>query len=239
MITQNYLIGGRLGDFIHSLVIPKYLYEKHGFKANIYIAEIGDTFSNGLLNTFTELSPLINSQTYVNDFDLYDNQHIDMRLCDFRNSPYIYTTDWNNIFFKTFLNQDAPTNYSWLEPTQKLEEKDIIYVNRSPRRAMSYATSMQYEKIFDLSQLQYKFICSDISQYNKFEYKDFMDVEVCPTIEELVNTISSGAGFIGNQSTPFAIASALNISRSVELLNSIDNIHYKDNNKKVHYFQGD
>lgn len=239
MITQNYLIGGRLGDFIHSLVIPKYLYENHGFKANIYMAEIGDTFSNGLLNTFTELSPLMNAQSYVNDFDLYDNQHIDMRLCDFRNSPHIYTTDWNNIFFKTFLNQDAPHDYRWLEPSKHLEEKDIIYVNRSNRRPMSYATSLQYEKIFDLSQLQYKFICSDISQYNKFEYKDFMGIELCSTIEELVNTIASGAGFIGNQSTPFAIASALNISRSVELLNSIDNIHYKDNNKKVHYFQGD
>lgn len=239
MIIQNYLIGGRLGDFIHSLIIPKYLHENQGIKANIYIAEIGDTFSNGLLNTFNELYPVVKSQSYVNNFDIYNNQHIDMRLCDFRNSPHIYTTDWNNIFFKTFLNHDAPSNYKWLEPTQKLEEKDIIYVNRSNRRPMSYATSLEYEKIFDLSQLPYKFICSDISQYNSFEYKNFMDVEVCPTIEKLVNTIASGVEFIGNQSTPFAIASSLNIPRSVELLNSIDNIHYKDNNKKLHYFQGD
>jgi len=54
----NVVVGPRLGDLLHSLVLPKYAYEKMNLISNIYIAEINDVFSTNLHQTFEELKPI-------------------------------------------------------------------------------------------------------------------------------------------------------------------------------------
>lgn len=242
----NYLIGGRLGDFIHSLSIPKFHYENSGIKSNILISNSGDIFSNGLENTYKELIPIMESQEYVDTFKLYNNQTIFLDLSNFRQSLHIYTTCWNEIFFKTYLplhNQEVPNEYTWLKATKIIPElKNTILVNRANRSPMNDSTKNKWNKIFEkYPDFIFQFICSNINQYNDFEFRNKMNILYCPTLEELVNCIASCPLFIGNQSTPYAIASALNKNRIVELMDTIDSIHYINDikyYKNMSYFYG-
>lgn len=241
--VNNYLIGGRLGDFIHSLVVPKFLYDQEGIKANIFITDIGDIFSNGLQNTYNELLPVMQSQRYVELFSIYNNEPIDYRLCDFRNSHYLYTTCWNEVFFKTFIPKyQVPSEFSWLDVTTKDYDNDTIVINRSTRRDMNNIILSEYNNIFEeYHGHKFIFICSDKSQYDSFPLKNKTELKICTTIEEIINAIYSAKIFVGNQSTPYAIASALNKPRILEALDSVDRNHYITDSKyykNTQWFQG-
>jgi len=242
------LIGGRLGDFIHSLVIPKQIYEYSGIKSKILIADKGDVFSNGLLNTYKELIPIMENQEYIGGFELYDSEihkNIQKDLSTIRESPHLYTTCWNEILFKTYLPEhrhEVPQELSWLNSTKNIPElNDVILVNRAPRSSMEDSTITRWEEIFkNYEEYKFLFVCSDKNQYIEFEFGN-IELLYCETLEEMVNSIGSCAMFVGNQSTPFAIASALNKPRVVELISKIDQIHYINDTKyykNMTYFYG-
>ena len=65
--TVNAITGGRTGDFFHQLYIPAILYEMHGIKTNLFIAEIGDTFHFGLESAFNELYDIVKNQKFFDN----------------------------------------------------------------------------------------------------------------------------------------------------------------------------
>ena len=60
------------------------------------------------------------------------------------------------------------------------------------------------------------------------------------TLYEFFTKINGSKLFIGNQSGPMAWATAMNVNREIELLATIDNIHYikdKDYYSQFNYFR--
>lgn len=228
--NKNFLIGGRLGDFIHSLAVPKYLYETYRIKARIFIAEKGDIFSNGLLNTFTELLPIISKQDYCESFTIYDKEDIDYDLTDFRHSTLLYNKTWLEIMFGKYLPDELniPFEFKWLKAPDKFESyNNIVYINRSLRSNMDLRILRSYIELIETYYgYDIRFLCSDKKQYDSFYFKDSIILDHCVDLLDMVNKIGNCKYFIGNQSTPFAIASALNVPRSLELMDGPDKNHY-------------
>jgi hypothetical protein len=53
------------------------------------------------------------------------------------------------------------------------------------------------------------FLTSEIKEYEKFEYKNLVNVHVATNLSEMSEIISGCKAFCGNQSSPLALASAL------------------------------
>ncbi len=53
---MNFISGGKLGDFLHSLFAVKNLCDQQKCKADVYMVDIGWDF--GIENTYRELQPI-------------------------------------------------------------------------------------------------------------------------------------------------------------------------------------
>lgn len=235
---MKFLLGAKLGDLIHSLVIPKYIYEKTGNKADLYISEQGDNFSTGLINTYKELIPVLKKQDYINSFEIYNNEKVDYNLVEMRNSPLLFKECWTDIYFSQFLpDEKRPDNYKWLSG---YEDDEFVVMNRSLRE-MSKKTYEKYNNLLSIYKDVY-FIYNDINQYNNFQLKEKVIPLYCNNLDKMVKLISESSLFIGNQSAPLAIASALNKNRIIELRNNPDAPHYEKETKysnNLTTFKGD
>ena len=108
-------------------------------------------------------------------------------------------------------------------------------------KSMSKQTTLVYQSILDKFPKK-AFICFDEVQYDNFTLKDQCELIKVNTLYEFFTKINGSKLFIGNQSGPMAWATAMNVNREIELLATIDNIHYikdKDYYSQFNYFQGD
>jgi hypothetical protein len=86
------------------------------------------------------------------------------------------------------------------------------------------------------------FICFDVEQYNQFPLKDQCEMIKVDSLYDFFKKINGSKLFIGNQSGPMAWATSMNASRGIELLATMDNVHYikdKEYYSQFDYFQGD
>jgi hypothetical protein len=229
MGSKSYLTGPKLGDCINSLMVCKRNYEIFGFKAKIFLSNIGCSFEKGLDFTYNELYPILEKQEWFDSFELYENQNIDINLLLFRNSNLLYRDNWLNIFLKTFLDEKKiPKDYKWIEISEKDDSlKDVLLINRSVRMLLSEKSSKKYEELIKNNE-NAKFICFDEEQYNNFKFKNKIKMLKVSSLYDFFIKINSCKLFLGNQSSPTTIASSLNIPRIVELCDEgFDSIHYR------------
>ena len=60
-----------MGDFIHSLILPKYVFDKTGEIFNVYICNHDEeVFASGIDNSYRDLLPLMENQPYINSFEI-------------------------------------------------------------------------------------------------------------------------------------------------------------------------
>lgn len=239
--TKSYLQGGKLGDFIHSLVVCKFNWDFFGYKADLYISNAGEQFEKGLEFTYNDLKPILEKQEWLNSFSIHNGEQIDVNLSRFRQSRFLYTTNWLEIYFKEFLDGIAPPKeFSWIELEKDETLSDTLLINRS-MKSMSEQTKGIYEGV--LNEFEKKaFICFDEAQYENFPLKDKCELIKVDSLYEFFVKINGSKLFIGNQSGPMAWATSMNVSRGIELLATIDNVHYikdKDYYSQFDYFQGD
>ena len=239
--TKSYLQGGKLGDFIHSLVVCKFNWEFFGYKADLYISDAGVTFEKGLEFTYKDLKPILEKQEWLNSFGIHNGEDIDVNLSRFRQSRFLYTTNWIEIYFKEFLDDMmAPKEYSWIEMDKDESLSDTLLINRS-LKPMSEMVNGVYQSVLNNHQKK-AFICFDVEQYNQFPLKEQCELIKVDSLYEFFKKINSSKLFIGNQSGPMAWATSMNVSRGIELLATSDNIHYikdKEYYSQFDYFQGD
>jgi hypothetical protein len=239
--TKSYLQEGKLGDFIHSLVVCKFNWEFFGYKADLYISNDAGHFEKGLEFTYNDLKPILEKQEWLNSFNIYNGEIIDVNLTRFRQSRFLYTTNWIEIYFKEFFDDMMPPNeYSWIELEKDETLSDTLVINRS-MKPMSEKTKGVYQGV--LNEFEKKvFICFDESQYQTFPLKDQCEMLKVNSLYEFFAKINGSKLFIGNQSGPMSWATAMNIRRGIELLATIDNVHYikdKEYYSQFDYFQGD
>jgi hypothetical protein len=60
-MANNFLMGGKLGDFLHSIFAVKQICQHKNIKADIYMYDIGWEF--GIKNTYDDMT---SSLTYLN-----------------------------------------------------------------------------------------------------------------------------------------------------------------------------
>jgi len=244
METKSYLQGGKLGDFIHSLCVCKFNYDFFNYKADLYISNsAGDSFEKELEITYKDLKPILERQEWLNSFNIYDNQKIDVNLSKFRQSRFLYTSNWIEIYFNEFIDgMSPPSEYSWIEMSKDESLSNTLLVNRSMKPFTSNVSDVYREIINNNSNLEKAFICFDEEQYENFLFKDEFRLIKVNSLYEFFEKINSCKLFLGNQSGPMAWATSMNTPRIIELLARIDNKHYINDKKyyqNFNWFQGD
>ena len=246
-------MSGRLGDFLYSLCIPKHIYNTRNTKANIFLSEKGDIFRLGLEKTFNDLKNIMLHQPYVNSFQIYNDELIDIDMTNWR-KPHGYWRQfkltWNELFFKLYLNDvPVPQELTNMQKTKNIEKyNDWLIINRAPYYNMKFFDNKRRLKnksianIYEDYMNKYKnigFIFYEEEQYDKFPYKDVVEPIKVSNLEEMINIIGSSKMFMGNQSGPLAIAAALNTNRIIESTHPMAwRVHINDHKyfKKVSYF---
>ena len=249
----NVVVGPRLGDLLHSLALPKYVYDKMNIISNIHIAEINDTFSTSLNQTFEELKPILANQKFCKSFQILDEQKYPdwkktfINTQNFRKSQWLYKTTWSQLILNSCLQSQpiVPNDFKIIDlPKYEKYQNALIINRRDGSHDRSEFTKKIYKDLISNFKEKY-FICHNIAQYQEFFYKDLVEPLVIEDLYETMITINSGKLFVGNQTATLAMATILNVDRVGELFHKTlfrDDLHYhNDGNlfKNVELFNMD
>lgn len=232
---NNYVCQGRLGDLIHCLYAIFIVYETEGIKGNLYITDSKYKFSRGLKETYDELVPIISQLNYINSFSILSekdekdkkNENL-IDLSSMYTSPLLYKSNWCHIVANIVGKEQIPK--PWLNIKRK--ENNLILVHRN----MGGLTSFPWENILKKN-ICYFITCKE-EEYKNFPYNNLLKCILCKNLEEICEAIAGCKFFIGNQSSPLAIACAMHKPCLAEL-NGLDAVHYINetkNNKEFHWF---
>jgi hypothetical protein len=259
--TLNFIMGGKLGDFIQSLITVKGLCSKYNKKANLYMCDIGWDF--GINNVYKELYPIIMYQEYINDFKILQNYYLDpiqtpskntpiqifdekiikegyIDLGSYIRSPYLYKNCWSEIFSKTF-DFSIYNNNKWID-YNKINDLliDKILIHR--KHTMRTNNSFPYNNILNEYKDNLIFISSNEKDYENFPYKSNVPFLKMETLDDWFTSINSCYMIISNLTGPAAIAHAIDKLRIIELPENADAYHCIGEEKysnNVHWYVND
>jgi len=213
---------GLMGDFINSLCACKNICLQNNDKANLFISDgyHGDPFRYGVKKAFEDTYDLISSQPYINKFEILPSNFSDpfINLNQWRKEVHQtykdtggYNKCWSELLSQTF---DYPIKeYRWLSvPPINDVTKERIVIHRSRQRH-----NHNFKSYFDTLEETPIFITTNVDEYTNFEFKDKSELLLVNTITEMAIAIRSSKLFIGNQSSPFTLASAMDVNRVCEL----------------------
>jgi len=229
----NVLVSGKLGDLIHSLWVCHHLYKTRGVKSNILMTDDIEKFEYGLIPTYNELYYLISIQEYCYQFNLYNQEPIDYDTTKFRSSLLLYNSTWTEIFMKLFFEGETHTSGAWITPHMNYEiRRDITIVSRRYKNEMTPDVIRLYDEITSNADKDVIFLGS-LYDYNLFPFKDRVEHVIPNDLNDWFEQLTNCTLFVGNQSAPLAMTSALDLPRIAELLppQYPDGAHYKNENK--------
>lgn len=220
----NFIAGGMMGDFIHSLYALKNICEQKNDKANLYITDGhgGDVWRFALQKTYDDLQELITSQNYINKFEILDIQNFKedfVNLNDWRknleHTPAGYVKCWSEVLSKCY-NFSIPKQYNWINCNKvDINAQNKILIHRSLHRING---EFPWRRLLGNLQEDVLFLTSNEKEWESFAFKNNkISMHYVSSITEMTTAINSCKMFIGNQSAPFAIACALDKLRMVEL----------------------
>jgi FkbM family methyltransferase len=210
-ITYN--IGGRLGDFIHSLYIVQDNFLQTGKKGLIYMSTEGDDFNHGLTNTYNEIYQLIKAQPYIYDLQIYNNDKYEINLNSWRNN-----INGNRTFLQVYNNNyniDHWGSKKWVYFENIIVNTKMHYLNQYKNAILINTTSVRYpiEDINAYIDDNTYFISFDDSEYSYFltkTNKKILHIKMS-NIYELCYLLSICKLFIGSFSMPLSLAYAMKI----------------------------
>lgn len=231
--TISFKTSGLSGDIIHYLAGIKQVCNENQARADIYVwldqpCFIYDgaqhPYGNVMVNqyAFDMLKPLVESQIYVNSFNVWSGQEIRVDLDKIREvkimMPYGSLSRW--IFYK-YPDMTAPLHEPWLtvgvgQLTQSVfrTHNDVILINRTSRYHNPFISYFFLERYRD----RLKFIgLAEEHKAFQDEWKFKLPYVGVNDFYELADVISECKFFIGNQSMCFAIAEALKVPRILEV----------------------
>lgn len=248
MDNINFVSGGLLGDFLQQLYTVKNICEQREVKANLYIADgYGDKWTFGVETAYRDLAELIYSQNYINSFQILtkpvDESFINLSswreaaATDFATTGE-YNTCWSELLSKQF-NFHIPTSYRWITaPATNEEVKGRILIHRSTHRH----GGLPWKELLSKLNEEVLFLTCNPAEINAFKSSWFFEnfdtnkikLYLVNNIYEMAIALNSCRYFIGNQSAPFSLASALDVPRMVELESGVwkfykDEIKYSKN----------
>lgn len=219
----NFFAGGMMGDFIQTLYAVKNICNQKNDKANLYIGHGGDVWKFGLDKTYNDVRQLIESQHYINKFDIMPNtfneQFINLNtwrqnLCPVNPKYGTYDKCWSEVLSKEY-NFVIPQDHKWVNIIEENDyTKNKILIHRSKHRHNNY---FPWQDILSNIKDEALFITTDKNEWNMFPYKTKVKLHLLNNITEMANAINSCKLFIGNQSAPLSLASSLDVPRLIEL----------------------
>lgn len=242
-MANNFIMGGKLGDFLHSMFAVKQMSERDGVKANVYMCDFGWEF--GVETTHSELKPIMMKQDYIESFEIIRECEIDpiqrpeqstpIRVKDrkilsegytdlgsYIRSPWLYKACWSEIYARTF-GFEIQGDYAWIKwdkQNSDLTGKVLIHRRYNPVRMNQ---EFPYEQIIEEYKDQVVFVSSSEADYENFPHKiPFLKVK---TLDDWFTAINSCSLVVSNLTGPAVMAHALDKLRIVELPNVIDSRH--------------
>lgn len=238
----NFVSGGKTGDLLHNLMVVKSICETQNKKAVFYITNVssygGDNFHFDMHKTYYDLEPIIMSQPYIDSFHLLKvNDVIDdfINLNQWRESELLHKSNWIDLLCNKF--KINPPSEPWLTYNKKEGLDDTILIHRSLHR---HINNFPWEKIVNENECHFITNIGTLHEYEQFQYKDKVKLISCDTFSDLVLSINSCKFFIGNMSTPLALAHCLGKPHLGELIFP-DEFHYIGEEKyiKDYYYIND
>lgn len=202
--------GGKMGDFIHQLFVVKNICEEEETKADLYIRDNGQTWTYGLQRAYDDLKELVEAQDYINSFQIGKAPHPSINLDSWRDSVMpqrytkgVYTDCWTYLLCKVY-GMDKPKEYAWLqaEPNPFFEGKTIIHESLTRKNSRFDYTPYLKDAVF---------VTSNPEEADKFKHE--ITVHLVGNLSKMASAIAGCDLFIGNQSMPLALATALDVRR--------------------------
>jgi hypothetical protein len=238
MDNKKFLIGSKLGDFIHCLYAVKCLSE--GEKSDVYLLDEEENFMNGLKSTYYDSYPVMIQQPYINNLLLYQNYKNVVNITDLRNwntSDLMFKKNWYDILEKT--NNIDGQKQAWLNNINTDKEYDY-YENKVVIHFVPY----RYENVFDplLDNIIKNNDCvllvnNEDDEFLLHKYKN-LEVKRTTSFTEIYSIIQKCKFFVGNQSMPIAIAHGL-FKPHIGFLFKAVAVFYKDNYNKNYFWIDD
>lgn len=244
MIIVNFLACGQIGDLIHSLYVVKSICLRDNVKANIFISDISSqlpccgNFTYDTLKTYNDIKDFIFSLSYVNDFKIlpqnFTESFINLNVWrDYieviQSQTGSYSKCWSELMIEKF--EINKVNGSWIDSSVDQNTKNKILIHQSHHR---HNHNFIWDNVLVPTE-EYYFITTNSHEWDIFQQKlDNVKLYLVNNVSEMISAINGCKYFIGNQSSPFAIASALNKDRLVILDNTskgfyMDEKKYYDN----------
>lgn len=240
MVTVNFLACGQVGDLIHSLYTVKSICLRDDVKANIYISDISSqlpccgNFTYDTVKTYDDLKEFIISLSYVNDFNIlppnFTESFINLNVWrDYieviKSHSGSYSKCWSELMIEKFeINKvDGP----WIDSSVDPNTENKILIHQSHHR---HNPNFNWDSVI-LPTEEYYFVTTNTREWDIFQHKrDNVKMYLVTTVSEMISAINGCKYFIGNQSSPFAIASALDKPR-LGLLDNTSKGFYIDEKK--------
>jgi hypothetical protein len=189
--------------------------------ADVYIADgVGDVWARGLETAYTDLYELVYSQPYVNSFvmGIPEGDYIDLnkwrvRVANTHASNGVYDTPWSELLSQEY-GFDIPQEYAWLKCYKKnFDTEGCVVIHNS----VGHGGGLPYDKVFQIPCKEFLFVTSNIEEWNVFKYKNRVKLYLVGSVSDMASAINSCKLFVGNQSAPLALASALDVPRIGDL----------------------
>ena len=213
--TINYIGGGLLGDFIHSLSVINEKFLEAGRKARLFLADDfgSENFTFGLENTYNDIFEVVSKQIYIDKFLLYpsnESEKIDINLNIWRGHPLLWRGSFYTIYKDTY--DIHLGKHKWLDVSYNDKWKDTVFINVSSNR---FPMNVDYNRIFNVYKDSLVFISNNVSHYEYFINQTNLNIIHYNPVDftDLCVAINSCKLFIGNLSSPLSIAHALEKKR--------------------------
>jgi hypothetical protein len=219
----NFICGGKTGDLIHYSLYIKNVCQILNKKAILHITNDakfgGFKFTLDLETTAKDLKKLYQAESYIKDIRILDESFIDNKFININFwVQSISKRCWGN-FFKKDLKLKYNKNFDnspWISTNKEfLELKNKILIHRSIHR---HSRKFPWKSIIEKNECF--FVTCTPKEYDIFPFKSQVKLFLCKDLYELSIAINSSKIFIGNLSTPSAIAHAMHKSRLFELENT-------------------
>lgn len=223
----DFIAGGMMGDFIHCMSVVKCMCERDGAKACIYLTDDtkygGDVWRYGAAKAHADVGEFVMAQDYVESFEILTNQPIGNH-CNLNGwRSYImqmymkegaFTRCWSDFLSETYGLRLA-LEYRWMDIPKDNSFFDKTIIHRSIHR---HNPRFPWRDIVDSIAGDIIFLTTNQEEFNRFHFKgQKVKLHLVSTVSEMATAIASCKYFIGNQSSPAAIASALDVPRLIEL----------------------
>lgn len=216
----NFLTRGKKGDLIMLLYVIKAM-----GGGRLFIAS--GEFEESLDSVLESMGNLVLTQDYIESFQKYNGEHIDVDLDIWRMSPFMYRRPMLHILSNMFGLPEPKDIVGWISVPPDHTFKNKIVVHRRVAGVPERVNPLfDWRLIIDLyGSENIVFVSKLIEEWKAFGYPE---VEYhCPNnIYDHACVIKGCRLFIGNQSSPAALADAVGVKRIFELSCGPDKDHF-------------